>query len=324
MLIISIVDILAQLCLLIFSYFDKQGCSLNFSSECGNEPKINEDDLIFTVAINIIFRYIFSRLLLTVYIYPHHLISMIVTIISFIPLIIFNIITIYRGEQKSETYIYILLNILMTIIYAFEDIMNKITLNQALVRPYDLMFYKAVFQIPLFIVTITIVYLIDVNFKNKYTITLLDYILKNKSKWLNRLLYRLSFIISNIFRTLSLISIIEILSPNHLSILKSVEFVTLASLSLVKNLIYNKINKIENDTDNEFYIIELICCIFLMFASAIHNEIIIINRCNLAKETIYYKNYLQENDIIDNEIEKIEKIVKENETDFLFGNNINE
>ena len=46
MLIISIVDILAQLCLLIFSYFDKQGCSLNFSSECGNEPKINEDDLI--------------------------------------------------------------------------------------------------------------------------------------------------------------------------------------------------------------------------------------------------------------------------------------
>ena len=45
MLIISIVDILAQLCLL-FSYFDKQGCSLNFSSECGNEPKINEDDLI--------------------------------------------------------------------------------------------------------------------------------------------------------------------------------------------------------------------------------------------------------------------------------------
>ena len=96
MLIISIVDILAQLCLL-FSYFDKQGCSLNFSSECGNEPKINEDDLIFTVAINIIFRYIFSRLLLTVYIYPHHLISMIVTIISFIPLIIFNIITIYRG-----------------------------------------------------------------------------------------------------------------------------------------------------------------------------------------------------------------------------------
>ena len=212
----------------------------------------------------------------------------------------------------------------MTIIYAFEDIMNKITLNQALVRPYDLMFYKAVFQIPLFIVTITIVYLIDVNFKNKYTITLLDYILKNKSKWLNRLLYRLSFIISNIFRTLSLISIIEILSPNHLSILKSVEFVTLASLSLVKNLIYNKINKIENDTDNEFYIIELICCIFLMFASAIHNEIIIINRCNLAKKTIYYKNYLQENDIIDNEIEKIEKIVKENETDFLFGNNINE
>ena len=37
MVIISIVDILAQLCLLIFSYFDKKGCALNFSSECENE-----------------------------------------------------------------------------------------------------------------------------------------------------------------------------------------------------------------------------------------------------------------------------------------------
>ena len=108
------------------------------------------------------------------------------------------------------------------------------------------------------------------------------------------------------------------LSPNHLSILKSTEFVALSIFSFVKNF--------NNITFIGFYIIELICCIFLMFASAIHNEIIIINRCNLAKETNYYKKYLQDNDKIENEIKGIEEKMKEeeNKKDLLFGNNINE
>ena len=47
----AIVDIIAQFSALAFSYYDTKGCDIGFSSEC-NKPKVNEDDLIFTVAIN--------------------------------------------------------------------------------------------------------------------------------------------------------------------------------------------------------------------------------------------------------------------------------
>ena len=87
MIIIAIVDIVAQLCLLVFSYYDTDGCTLGFLEKCSKNVKINEDDLIFTVAINIIFRYIFSRLLLTIYITYHNKVSIIITAISFVPLI---------------------------------------------------------------------------------------------------------------------------------------------------------------------------------------------------------------------------------------------
>ena len=60
MAVIAVVDIIAQLCLLVFSYVDTNGCTLNFNSFLcrTNKVKLNEDDLIFTVALNIFFRYI--------------------------------------------------------------------------------------------------------------------------------------------------------------------------------------------------------------------------------------------------------------------------
>ena len=303
MLIISIIDIIAQLCLLVFSYIDKKGCTLSFS-KCneGNidKPTINEDDLIFTVALNILFRYIFSRLLLTIYIYYHHLVSIIITIISFIPLIIFNMITLKQKEITSELIIYVILNIVMTIIYAFEDVMNKIALNKLVIRPPELMFYKALYQIPMFAIVFFFVFLKDeISGEN---MTFIAYVKANSENLFWRILCRFSFIIANIFRTLSLQLVTEILSPNHLSILKSFEFVVLTLFSLLKNSISS-----DNQNNNTgFYILELICCLFLLFASLIYNEFFVINRCNLMKSTDYIKS-LNDNPVED-EIEETEKM----------------
>ena len=309
MLTIAIVDIIAQLCLLLFSYYDKKGCSLNFP-ECkgSNESqRINEDDLVFTVAINIGFRYLFSRFLLTLYIYFHHKVAIIIMTISFIPLIIFNIITISQKERVTELIVYIILNVVMTILYAFEDVMNKVALNKLVIRPYDIMFYKSLFQLPFFIFIIFMVCLYDETHNSENSLG--SYIDANKDRWLGRFVYRLTFIISNIFRTLSLIKVIEILTPNDLSILKSLEFVVLSSFSLSKGLIYSRKKNNQKDEDGGiiFYIMELICCIFLFFSSCIANEIFIINRCNLAKRTNYFKGY-KTNKEFEDEISNIEKL----------------
>ena len=289
---IAIVDMIAQYCLLIFSYYDRDGCAIGFSSNCNNKSKIN--DISF-----------------------HHKFSIYITFISFIPLIIFNIISLNKANEASEITVYIFLNIFMTILYAFEDVMNKVALNKLVIAPYEVMFYKSLFQLPLLILTIVAICLIDKYDSKKNTINLIDYIIKitkNKSKLFGRIIYRLSFILSNIFRTLSLIIVIQILTPNHLSILKSLEFVSLSFFTIAKH--FNK--KEENII---FYIIELICCIFLLFASCIHNEIIIINRCNLIKETDYIKENTDSLKNIDAEIENIKRIIKDNEN---INNTIND
>ena len=193
----------------------------------------------------------------------------------------------------------------MTILYAFEDVMNKIALSKLIIRPYEMMFYKAVFQFPLFIIVFTSIFLKDAINLDPETMTIGDYISQNSGNWYWRIVNRFSFIIANIFRTLSLMWVCEVLSPNHQSILKAFEFVVLTALSLAKESISGNIK------DNlEFYIIELICCLFLMFASIIHNEIIVINRCNLMKSTDFLKSQINK---IDDEIKNIELWRKEGE-----------
>lgn len=317
MAIISLLDIVAQLCLLVFSYFDTDGCILNFSLKCNDKrnekPKINEDDLIFTVAINIIFRFIFARLLLTLYIYLHQKVSLVITFISFIPLIIFNINTLNSSEKSSKMILYILLNILMTILFACEDVMNKVALENLVIRPYDLMFYKSLFQIPLFAIIIVIVCLKDKNNPSKNIISYLTSIIKNGKLLTLRVIYRLTFIIFNIFRTLSLISVIEILTPVDLSILKSLEFVVLSIFSMIKDLL-------SKDHNNQiiFYIIEIICCIFLFLSSCLANEIFIINRLSLSEKTKFYQLHKDDPNAIpdvDKDMKDINRYIENDDID---------
>ena len=301
MAVIAVVDIIAQLCLLVFSYVDTNGCTLNFNSFLcrTNKVKLNEDDLIFTVALNIVFRYIFSYLLLTIHIYYHHKISMIITMISFIPIVVFNFYTL-KNKEGNDLLLYMFLNFIMQVIYAFEDVMNKIALSKLVLRPPELMFYKAVFQRPLFAIVFIIVFIRDKVKKNIFTISFSDYIIANSPHWYGRIISRLTFIVANIFRTMSLQWVTEVLSPNHISILKSFEFVVLTLLSLLKEKLFGSLG---NTTT--FYIIELISCFFLLFASLIHNEFFIINRFHLMKSTDYYKS-LKEDNKFDQDVKDIE------------------
>ena len=303
--VISVVDIIAQLCLLVFSYVDTNGCTLNFSKLCKTDKvKLNEDDLIFTVALNIFFRYIFSYLLLTIHIYYHHMVSMIATMISFVPIVIFNIYTL-KNKEGNDLYLYMFLNAIMQVLYAFEDVMNKIALSKLVIRPPELMFYKAVFQIPLFAIVFACVFIRDGLNKNVFTISFISYIKANSEHWIGRLLSRLTFIIANIFRTMSLQWVTEVLSPNHISILKGFEFVILTLLSLLKEKI---ISNLQNTTT--FYILELICCFLLLFASLIHNEFFVINRFGLMKSTDYYKS-LKDDNKYEKEIKDIELLMQD-------------
>lgn len=270
---IAFIDIIAQLCLFI---------QANLYKEVNKKPPIKQEDLYFVVMIDILSRYLFSRFILKSYFYRHHILSIILTTIGFVPLTTFNIIDIFGNNNgyKTETITFLFLYIGMTIIYSLEDVLNKICLNQLLIRPYELMFYKAVFQI--FVIIPLTIFMVVV-----YSKDFTDHL--REIHLVGRFLYRFSFIISNCFRTWSLITIIELVNPNHLSILKSSEFAVL----FVFLSIYSKIKN--EEVDSNIYYLGIFCCIISLIAAAIHNEMVIINRCGLLKCTNYYKIEVKSN-----------------------------
>ena len=290
---IAIIDFIAQLCSFIYPYFDPKKLVLD-------NLFIKEEDLYFVVLIDIISRYIFSKIILKGHFYKHHILAIIITIIGFIPLLIVNIKDLYRNYNlKDENNIhrnflvYLILYISMTIIYSLEDVLNKTCLNKLIIVPFELMFYKAVFQI--FFVVPLIIYMFLKEDLSKY-IRQTVY-----EKIFGRIIYRFSFIICNIFRTWSLITIIQLSDPNYLSILKSSEFAILFVAFPIFN--YIKENSFDDDYIYEWNFPNLICGIFCfiisLIGSAIHNEIIIINKWGFYECTNYYKLEFKKNEDLD-------------------------
>jgi len=290
---IAFIDTLAQLCLYSFSFLDDEGKVLGVGQP---EKIIHEQDLFFLVGIDIFFRYIFSLILLKSNFYKHHYLSMLLTFTGFIPLMIINIIDLNKSidsdyVKKLENYklisiYYIILNTIRAILYSLEDVFNKIALNKLLIRPFELMFYKAIFEIiPTIIFTLISKSQVDFSLYTEKHF--------HGGKLFGRIFYRLFFIIFNIFRTISLITIIEKLNPNHLSILKSMEFIANFIYIMIWSSIY------ENDFElNPLNLcIEIFCCLILLLGSVIHNEMIIINKWGLLECTDYYKTEIKGFDV---------------------------
>jgi hypothetical protein len=264
---IALIDFLAQLCLsnFLFSYIVP-------NEMINNHGKfLEEEDLYFVVFIDISSRYIFSRIFLKSYFYCHHYVSMVITSLGFIPLVILNLANFFENDVQYK-YIFLIQNVFMTVIYSLEDVLNKICLNQLILRPYELMFYKAAFQIIL-LITIT-----TFDFK-----ALMEYT-KIVFNW-TYVFYRFSFIFSNIIRTWSLITIIELINPNHLSVLKSSEFTFL----FISYLTISSFKIVDHDISTSIIVVGIICFLFSIIGSIIHNEIIIINKFGLLECTDYYK-----------------------------------
>lgn len=281
---IAFIDTLAQLCLYSFSFLDNKGIVLGVGQ---SKKIIHEQDLFFLVGIDIFFRYIFSLILLKSYFYKHHYLSMLLTFIGFIPLMIINILDLNKSmdsdyvEEKNYKLIsiyYIILNTIRAILYSLEDVFNKIALNKLLIRPFELMFYKAIFEI-----IPTIVFTLISKSQEDFSLYTEKHF--HDSKLFGRILYRLFFIIFNIFRTISLITIIEKLNPNHLSILKSMEFIA----NFIYIMIWSSIYESDFRISPLNLCIEIFCCLILLLGSIIHNEMIIINKWGLLECTDYYK-----------------------------------
>ena len=295
---IALTDFLGQLCLYFF-------CRIQ-SNKSEIDKYISQEDLFFIIFFDISFRYIFSRILLKSYFYKHHYLSMILTFIGSIPLLIIAMKNIFEieniSEQKDSIIIFIFFYLIRALLFSLEDVFNKIALNKLLLRPYQLMFYKSLFEmIPIIGLSVPEIIKDFDDFKKIY------------NNLLGFLLYRGVYIIFGFFLFFAYISIIELVNPNHLSILKSLEFIAF----YINNTIWDFIEKEKNDIKYFNYIFEFISCIILLFAALLHNEMIIIKKCGLYECTDYYKTEVKGFSNIDVDFDADKTLTNNDETEDL-------
>ena len=288
---IAFINFLAEFCLYIFYYINK---SIDFNI------LIKQEDLFFVIFFDILFRYIFSRIFLNSYFYKHHYLSMLLNFLGFIPLLIISALNISEKKEKEKIFIYLFLCLLKIILLSLEDIFIKIALNKLLIRPYQLMLYKALFEvIPLIALSIHAII-------NEFSD--IEYAFNNIVYFL---IYRIIFIILGFFLNYSYITIIELINPNHLSILKSLEFIII----FFNNIIWIFIDKKNKEIKYINFIFEFISCFILLFGALIHNEMIVIKKCGFYECTDYYKTEVKGFSNIEIEFDIDKSVIKDNKED---------
>ena len=288
---IAFIHFLAEFCLYIFYYINK---SIDFNI------LIKQEDLFFVIFFDILFRYIFSRIFLNSYFYKHHYLSMLLNFLGFIPLLIISALNISEKKEKEKIFIYLFLCLLKIILLSLEDIFIKIALNKLLIRPYQLMLYKALFEvIPLIALSIHAII-------NEFSD--IEYALNNIVYFL---IYRIIYIILGFFLNYSYITIIELINPNHLSILKSLEFIII----FFNNIIWIFIDKKNKEIKYINFIFEFISCFILLFGALIHNEMIVIKKCGFYECTDYYKTEVKGFSNIEIEFDIDKSVIKDNKED---------
>ena len=277
---LSIIDFFCELC---FYY----GCHTNKTIIDNEEKKLHKIDyLVSFLVVDIVARYIFSRIILNTNFYFHHYVSFFINVV--ILLIVFLVEFFYK--MKEYSIYFLLISFFQYILYSLEDIINKLILIKLYIYPESLLFYKGLFTFIYFILfTIFVAVFKDVKLYNDF----------NAKAFVSQLFIKLIYISFNILRSIFLVKVIDIFSSQHISFLKVLETISLFFYYYFDN-IYKKNNKKYSDIDDYFNnddednytdlvdLVEIMSCFILLLSSLIHNEIIILNCYKLKRNTKYF------------------------------------
>ena len=293
---ISFIDFTCQLCF----YFS---CHANKDYIENPDKKLHNIDYLYSfLVIDIVARYIFSRLLLNIHFYFHHYFSFAINIIILLILLIIDV-NYKLGDYNKY---FLVISFIQYVLYSLEDILNKIALTKLFIYPESLLFYKGICSlIFFFLYTFLILIIGDLDLS----------VMEFNINLFYGIITRIFFIVANIFRSVYLVKIIDFFSAQHISFLKVFEslilFLYYSLDRFIKKKEKDKYSEIDNyfDLDINIDLIEINACLILLISSLIHNEIIIINCNKLKKNTKFflsieadienYKNFNKNSEIID-------------------------
>ena len=263
--------------------------SFGFSSEAvfyifylinNNFESIKAYSLGIYLILNTVVIYIASYFVLKTYFYKHHYLSLFINSICFLVSLVGDIITIVNLNIKEVNYyIYIVIRIVRLILLCFLYCYSKKVLNSAFLSPYSIIAFEAIYEnIFLIFFTIPLIFIPIKEFNNEK-----DIIFKIFLKYLKgiNILYSILLLINDYLIVLFRMFIIYKFSPSHFTLALILESFTHMGYKIINNTVLKKNVYWTQYANLGIYFV-------LFIGSMIHNEIFIINRCELNTKTQLY------------------------------------
>ena len=287
---ITIFDFIAQISTVIYYYIRGQA-----------NVDVKQGNLNFLLISNVIFLFLFSRLILHTPFLRHHYCSFCVFIICLLGLVVLDIIEIKIKNEDIKgiisAIIYLSIRIFAACLFSLEDVLAKVIFYYYYYSPYNLLLIKAVIQFFYLIIFSIPFFFIEIN-EGKNIFTMIGNIFDDKLIIFIYIIYWINAFFYNIFNFF----LIDRFSPNHKAIARIFEYFGIFFIDLA----YHK----EGISLYYIFIIRIIIYIILIIASFIFNEFLVINICNLAKDTKLFLDYKEKKDLslIENDTTETDEI----------------
>ena len=227
--------------------------------------KIRDGEITWLVSIDILSRIVFSHYLFNQNLYKHHKLSIYLTVLGLCAMSINAFLAINGHELVNWPYFIFIGTKFM--LFALEDVINKLLLINKFLLPQTLMFWRGInnffmllILVPVFFITKSSKYKFDFDTKGYNLIVHIALVL---------------FIIPIVsLKSFLILKIIYIFTPQHVSFLNVVFYM----LRLLRCRIYSKDKII-------FIVTDIIILLMIIFSTLTFNEMIIINACGMGENT---------------------------------------
>ena len=211
--------------------------------------QIEIGEIMCLFSITILSRIIFSHYIIKINLYKHHFISLVIFLIGYF---IMGILAFIAGDIKFERWPYLIFTIVKNIFIGLEDVLIKVLLDNKYMLPHVIMFLRGLYNSGMAIILIISIKYSDIEFTFQSDI--------------NIYFIFIFFIIVWFFYNFFAMKLIYIFTPHHISFLNIVFFMILLFLY-----------RISNNYSIVITICEIIISLFMIFASLLFSEMIIIN-----------------------------------------------
>ena len=292
---VAIFDFMAEFCYLLFYIIFPNLVSELYEIGC-------------TVAFSVVIQFILSYLILKTHFYKLQKFTLIINIILFFILLIFDLINIivYKAFDGEIYGVYFLKMIFLALEYTFV----KKAFLDAFLTPYNLLIFRGIYMAFLSLLFSVLVFFID-----KRIFIYMPYFFSN-AIYILRLI---GFLIFHFFHDLFSWIIIDRFSPNYLPlcfIFEDICFFVAEKLGIRKTSDFNTIGW-------DIYI-RIFLFIILLIVTLIHNEIIIINICGLSSDAKYFMDLKVESENIYSITDDPETLKRYETLEDMDNNQINE